>query len=92
MNVEQYVQTYEQIKASVKNDEIAAVILDQIGKDGRVEAMQNGATENEPRRVVREKEPATQKQKAFLEKLQVPFDKDITRKEASAQIDQAKSN
>ena len=91
MNVEQYMQKYEQIKASVKSDEIAAVILDQLGKDRRVEAMKNGAAEGESKRVVRGDEPATQKQKDYLAKLQVPFEEGLTRKEASAKIDEAKA-
>ena len=92
MNVETYIQTYEQIKASVKNDEVAAVILNQIGKDARTAVMAgSGAVEDRPRRVVRGDEPATDKQKGYLEKLGVGFENGVTRKEASELIEQAKS-
>ena len=34
MEVDRYVRLFEQVKQRVDSDEIAAVILDQLGKDG----------------------------------------------------------
>ena len=42
MEVDKYVELYGQVKAKVGSEEIAAVILDQVGKDGRV-AVMNGS-------------------------------------------------
>ena len=46
MNVEQYMDLYEQVMTRIGNDEIAQVIVDQVGKDSRVAAMRarNGSS------------------------------------------------
>ena len=48
MEVESYVELYKEVKAKVGSDEIAAVILDQVGKDGRVRAMNEGGNARQP--------------------------------------------
>ena len=40
METDEYVSVFNAVKAKVGSDEVAAVILDQVGKDGRVQAMQ----------------------------------------------------
>lgn len=90
--LDQYVALFTRIGERVGDDRAACVILDQIGKDSRVRAM-NGdhgmAAGSVERRVVHGDEPATDSQRKFLKRLgvkEVPTD----RQHASELIDAAK--
>ena len=92
MSVEKHIDLFEKVKARVGSDEIAAVILDQIGKDDRVLAMrESGMTPRRDDVRIVNGEPATEKQIAYLKRLGVDFKDDITRQEASDLIDKAKA-
>jgi len=62
MEVDRYVNLFQSVKARVGSDEVAAVILDQIGKDGRVRVMNGGSAgssaSNEATRVIHGDEPS----------------------------------
>lgn len=90
--VEQYVRLFEVIKNRVGDDHLAIAILDQCGKDFRVAQMREGDRGDRSGQSSNGDAPATPKQLAFLEKLQVRFDpKNLTKIEASQLIDEAQS-
>ena len=89
---ENYVQLFDAIRGRVGDDQLAIAILEQCGKDFRVAQMrgidhvdrldsQGGADM-----------PATPKQVAFLEKLQVRYiPQNLTKDQASKMIDEAQA-
>ena len=90
MEVDKYIELYGQVKANVGSDEIAAVILDQVGKDGRVERMSgnsgfhfdnSGSTD----------QMKTPKQFGKLKYLGVEIPENCTKQKASELIDQAQA-
>jgi len=89
--VNHYVRLFETIRNRVGDDQLAAIILEQCGKDARVAQMRgvesrfdNGSASDEA--------SATPKQLAFLEKLQVKsIPQNLTRAQASKMIDEARS-
>lgn len=100
-NVDAYVAEFEQIKHRVGDDQVAAVILEQIAKDARTERIaatrsRNGAGNgwNHPKRnddnnANGNGAPATEKQREYLQDLGVNVPKRLTKDEASALIDEA---
>ena len=92
MGVDRYVELFEKVKARVGSDEVATVILEQVGKDNRVRVMQGSSGElDQPgdARVIMTDDAATEKQLAYLKQLGVSCDDNVTRKEASELIDDA---
>ena len=89
MEVDKYIELYGQVKASVGSDKIAAVILDQVGKDGRVERM-NGSSgfhfESSG-----SSDQITPKQFGKLKYLGVEIPENCTKQKASELIDKAKA-
>ena len=89
--VNHYVRLFETIRNRVGDDQLAAIILEQCGKDARVAQMRgvesrfdNGSASDEA--------SATPKQLAFLEKLQVKsIPQNLTRAQASKMIDEARA-
>ena len=84
---EKYAQLYEQVKSRVGSDEIAAVILDQVGKDGRVERM-NGSFDA---RQSGSGDQMTRKQFGMLKHLGVDIPENCTKQRASELIDEKKA-
>ena len=77
--ISSYVNLLEELKSSTKDDVAALALLQEIGKDRRTSRI-NGNSSNSA---------ATQKQKAYLQKLGVEFEPDISKAEASQLIDEA---
>lgn len=72
----QYLELLEKVKEKVSNEDTAARIVSEVAKDRRVEQMhRNGSS-------------ATEKQKAFMDKLGIDYDEDVSKKKASNLIDQ----
>ncbi|KXB07630.1 hypothetical protein AKJ51_00750 [candidate division MSBL1 archaeon SCGC-AAA382A20] len=80
--LEEYLELLEKIKKQVGNEDTAASIVGEIGKDRRVEKMheKNGNNGNGS--------AATEKQKAFMEKLGIDYPENVTKREASGLIDE----
>jgi len=78
---------FRAVMDEVHDKEVAVVILDQLGKDRRVAAMEkrNGFGSNSS-----SDESATEKQLQYMEKLGLDVQPGISKREASALIDQAK--
>ncbi|MBC7219070.1 MAG: hypothetical protein H5T49_02910 [Hadesarchaea archaeon] len=82
MRIEEYVAVYRQIletlqRAGIRDPEAARVILQELGKDRRaIEAA-------EERRLKGTEEPATERQRKFLERRGVVFPRDISKTQAS---------
>ena len=94
MNLSKYIDVFNEVKAQVGSDEVAAVIVDQIGKDARVNAMRRfdaGLSASFDQKLTSPDDPATEKQKAFLKRLGVKHAESVTRSEASELIDKAKA-
>ena len=87
MDVENYVKVFEQVKSRVGSDEVAAVILDQIGKDARVAVMNGsfGARKSSSR------DEMTAKQFGMLKHLGVEIPDGCSKTRASELIDEAKA-
>jgi len=76
--VEGYLWLFEQIKEKSGSETVALALLQEIGKDRRMEEMQEA----------KNNEPATSKQKKFMDDLGIKYPKTVTKKEASALIDE----
>jgi len=86
--VHKYVQVFDDMKKRVGSDEVAAVILEQVGKDNRCELMRDGGV----RQAVVNRDPdapATSKQIGYLKHLGVEISERLTKEQASELIDQA---
>ena len=81
-SIEHYVELYDAIQVKTGNDDVTAVLLQEIGKDLRTSQISGTSGSGEG--------PATDKQKDYLKDLGVAFDDSITKKEASEMIDQSK--
>ena len=103
-NVDDYVIQFEAIKHRVDDDQVAAVILEQIAKDARTEriaATRNGNGANGGRSSGNGADTngtengngaaATQKQRGYLKDLGVKVPKGLTKHEASKLIEEAKA-
>ncbi|OQZ06786.1 MAG: hypothetical protein B6D36_03215 [Planctomycetes bacterium UTPLA1] len=89
--VNHYVRLFETIRNKVGDDQLAAIILEQCGKDARV-AQMRGFDQRSDNGSARGDTSATPKQLAFLEKLQVKYiPQNLTRMKASQMIDEAQS-
>ena len=90
MRIEDYVEEYRQIlgaleRAGVHDSDAARIILQERGRDRRMERIGE-----EKRGSPGEKdEPATEKQKKFLDSLGIYYPADITKSEASRSISRA---
>ncbi|MCB9852796.1 MAG: hypothetical protein H6819_06850 [Phycisphaerales bacterium] len=90
--VENYVQLFETIRGRVGDDHLAIAILEQCGKDFRVAQMRaiDRVDRLDPQGSI--DMPATPKQIAFLEKLQVRYiPQNLTKEQASKMIDEAQA-
>ena len=84
----QYLELFEKARAKVSDDNIAMGLVEQVGKDLRVEQMRGYSTVE---RDSNESQPATEKQIGFLKKLGVSVNMSdkLTKSQASKMIDEA---
>ncbi len=83
--IEYYASLLEQIKQRVNDPQVALVILQQIGKDTRMQTIQSTQAKENPK-----DGPATEKQIGFLKDLGVEIKPGLSRKEASVLISKVK--
>ena len=76
-----YIEAYEAARRRVNDDHTAVAIVQELGKDLRC----NGAKQHESSN----NQPASLKQIEYLKKLNVPIHAELTKREASALIDEA---
>lgn len=90
MEANGYVELFENVKSRVGSDDVALAIVEQVGKDARVERMNVGNGNSHVSRAdsgVIGDQPATEKQLGYLKKLGVEFGEGLTKKQASNLID-----
>ena len=87
-----YLDTLNRVREQVQDEETARAILQEIGKDGRVEKMRagNGSVDgnNFGGNSSQGEQPATTKQLGYLRALNVEIPKGLTKQEASELIDE----
>ena len=83
--VTHYLEIFEQVRNKVGDEQIAVALVEQVGKDCRVERMHG------PGQSTRGNgdQEATAKQLAFLRRLRVAVPSELTKIQASALIDEA---
>jgi len=79
--LDSYLELWQEIKQKTDDERTAVALLQEISKDIRTERIN---AEREANNSV----PATDKQKKFMKYLGIEFPKNITKKEASALIDE----
>ena len=87
--IRHYVEVYKQIREHGLTEDIALAIVENIGKDGRVEKMRGNEQDAEP--ISNGEQSATQKQLSFLKRLHVDVPEGLTKQEASRLIDEAQT-
>ena len=88
--VAHYLKLFEEVKAKVDDDAVAMGILEQVGKDSRVEKMsglRNGNRQGTSTEFG--EQTATEKQLGFLRRLGVEIPVGVSKREASRLIDEA---
>ncbi len=90
--VEGYLRVYERVNSVVKHAEVAAAIIEQVGKDARCESLMNGRSNGNGHANGNGDMPATEKQLGYLAKLGVQVPAGVSKREASRLIDEAQSN
>ena len=76
-----YVKLLGDIRSKVGDERTAVSLLQEIGKDQRMDRMSE-------EREMRNSQPATAKQKKFMDKLGISYPKNVTKQEASVLIDE----
>ena len=86
----EYIRLFEKVRAKVNDDNLAMQIVEQVGKDMRVEQMRSGRT---PERASSENAPATERQLGLLRRLGVPVSTyaHLSKARASELIDEAQA-
>ena len=79
--VDRYISLFDGISEKVNSDVVAIAILQEVSKDRR-----SGEIRTE--RAAQSSEPATEKQKQFMKKLNIRVPATVTKHEASALIDE----
>jgi hypothetical protein len=79
--MEEYLALLERIKERTEDERTAVSLLQEISKDRR-------SAEIREERGAQSNEPATEKQKQFMKKLNIRFPANVTKHEASAMIDE----
>lgn len=75
-----YVEIFENLKEKTKNSNEALVLLTEAAKDSRMEKVKQRQANNGS--------PATDRQKKFMKNLGIDFPENVTKREASALIDE----
>ena len=81
--LDMYIKLYEEIKEKVQDEQLATAIFQEVVKDRR---MINKVTASKK---VKNNGPATEKQIAYLENLEVKIEPGLTKQRASELIDEA---
>jgi len=76
-----YLELLDEITTKQKNEQLAAAVLSEVAKDFRMERMIE-------EREARNGQPATFKQRKFMDNLGIKYPKNISKREASALIDE----
>ncbi|KXB08728.1 hypothetical protein AKJ56_00505 [candidate division MSBL1 archaeon SCGC-AAA382N08] len=93
MKAKEYVEQFSQIlqivnekswSENVNKTEVALAILRELGKDRRMEIMRK-------EREQAKEQPATEKQKQYMDDLDIVYSENITKEEASEEIERALS-
>ncbi len=92
---QEYLDLFGELRASTGDEQAALAILQELGKDGRVERMRGVPARQSVQTGVgfgsETDQSATAKQLSFLRRLGVKFEADISKHEASRLIDEAQS-
>ena len=88
MEANRYVELFEDLKTRVGSDDVALAIVEQVGKDNRVERMNSLRAVNDSG-IANGEQPATEKQIGYLKSLGVEVSAGLTKKQASGLIDEA---
>ncbi len=86
-----YLGLYGELREQCGSSEVAIAVLQQLGKDTRMAKIQNWEKRNDENGTNGDM-PATTKQLAFMRKLGLDIPTSVTKKEASALIDEEKRN
>ena len=81
----EYVELFQELRDKVGDDQIAVALVEQVGKDCRVEKMHGRGQSTQGNG----DQAATAKQLAFLRRLHVEVPSELTKTQASALIDEA---
>jgi len=76
-----YLELLDEITTKQKNEQLAAAVLSEVAKDFKMERMIE-------EREAKNNEPATFKQRKFMDNLGIKYPKNISKREASALIDE----
>jgi hypothetical protein len=76
-----YLGLFQELKQRTGSESIALALTQEIAKDDRTNQIQEQIN-------LKNSEPATDKQKKFMKKLNIPFPATVTKKEAAALIDE----
>ena len=76
-----YLELFQELKQQTGSESIALALTQEIAKDDRTNQIQEQIN-------LKNNEPATDKQKRFMKKLNIAFPAAVTKKEASALIDE----
>ena len=79
--LDSYLELLNEIKEKTENEQTALSVLQEVAKDQRMERMIE-------EREAKTNEPATAKQKNYMDKLGIKYPKTISKREASALIDE----
>ena len=86
-----YVEAFERVREKTGDDKVAAIIVEQLGKDERTAVMRGDQSRSAGKQVSNGDAPATEKQIDFLRTLGVEDIPDgLTRRRASEMIDEAR--
>lgn len=87
-----YLDAFDAIKKKVGDDQTAALLVEQIGKDSRVQAMTaryHSVSSGGEKTVIRGDEPASEAQMGYLKRLGVDVPQGVNKQNASELIDAA---
>jgi len=76
-----YLELFGQIRQKTSDEKIAMSLLSELSKDRRMEEIKQD-------RELRNSQPATAKQKKFMDDLGIKYPKTVTKQEASVLIDE----
>lgn len=87
--IDEYLEVYGRVKAVVKDAEVVAVVIEQVGKDSRCACLMEGRSNGNGNGNGEQR--ATEKQIGFMESLGIDVPADCTKREASRLIDEAQA-
>jgi hypothetical protein len=85
-NAERYLSLFDEIMRKVNDNDVALVVIHEVGKDGRLQVIQSSRGSSGNQNV--SETQASGKRKSYLRRLGVSFDESISKAEASRLIDE----